>query len=458
MLLVEDRMDLEDVHDILSPFPEDEIISAHSALVMLQSFPTMEYIPIAALPDRIDVDDPRYNPYLRNVPNYFTVEHDDISYHILYLMRDRPVLSLYYVLYHLFKAHDVQWFLPGNSFSLRIIVLMIFWGIVCFLLLFRHHGHRISLLLSALPLSILASLGGVPTLILSGVWYMSWCRVVVVEFRSKKADKSSVRARKTRVWLQYGIIVLGCMILQFISFGTALFPAFLTVCIALPALLCAIFFYDLYKQRRYEHRLFRRVYIVPVQVKLSDYFPDKPLVSLFVATFLLLALFLPLNLWGGGVKIPSPLSPPNFTHQWYENMKSIWEHKAGLPDIADYLAHVAMQEKIPFQQRVHYQLPELNAELGLSRFRRLDGKIERSEESIMIFDAKWFQETLQSSIWPSHHNLLLSQSQYSSIGFVAEKMYNNKISEEIFALFVVCSTFPLFFILGKRSEKYDEVF
>ena len=70
---------------------------------------------------------------------------------------------------------------------------------------------------------------------------------------------------------------------------------------------------------------------------------------------------------------------------------------AGLPNAADYVAHVAFQEGLPYGRA--YLLPAEGERLAVSSFRVVDqqGRLLRDERVISVYDRSWLQRTVSEA-------------------------------------------------------------
>jgi hypothetical protein len=71
--------------------------------------------------------------------------------------------------------------------------------------------------------------------------------------------------------------------------------------------------------------------------------------------------------------------------------------ESDLPNITDYLSHVAFQESLAFGR--DYRFPELGETVFLDRFaEQADGTYRRYEETILRFDREWFDQQVDNAL------------------------------------------------------------
>ena len=394
-----------------------EVVSAHTARARITTFAGVEWVAVADLDARLDELDPRYDPYLRALPAWFTTTSAaGAAQELLFMHSALPPALVAARLARALSGAGARWHLVELAPTRVLAALLLFAaGAVAAGCRRWHrlpHGWRVLL---AVPWVFLIVNGGLPVAVVAlplyaaGVW--------LAERR---------RRMRFAVDLLTGAAALAGAVLV-IGWSQRLDPAFAAgvgVAVAAQALLTGAAL------------LFRRGPLRPGGGRRRSRGPtgrDGPLASrrfgaapagggfgalggrLDLARWPLLAtrlaLLLAVAVLGAATlrgapdhRVPRPValrgagSAEDGAGFTLSGLRAAGLAEPGeLPVLADYVAHVAYQEALPFGRS--YALPAPDERVTVTRYVRTagGGRLLPEEEEVLRFSDEWLRATLAAA-------------------------------------------------------------
>ncbi|MBB6480237.1 hypothetical protein [Spirochaeta isovalerica] len=117
-------------------------LSLSRSVVLYNDIPAMVSLPLSEVGTRFDKDDPRFDPYLRNVAGLFEGTVDDQSRELVYVEKEGlSPYALYFLLKKAYGGSSDQWLMGGFS-PLKYILPISFYLLASMLLLFLNRDRR----------------------------------------------------------------------------------------------------------------------------------------------------------------------------------------------------------------------------------------------------------------------------------------------------------------------------
>lgn len=473
-LLVEDEREVAGVHERVSANGGPKVISLANAEARFQGFPELERVAVEELGERLDPKDPRLDPYLRSLPQFFTVFRGEKRYHLLLLERDRSTRRLLTLLRsRLGGGFHRGWPATGNEWilvdalganSVLIGSLFLLWA-AGLLGLFRSNWlSGIPLLLSFLP----AVATGAPGTVAAGLLFFSLLHVLKSSRRSLRVQEERSYRRVLRALRVQEIIPAGWSVL---SVGILLIAAGegggVTLRVVGSFLLAAltillVLVTDHRRYAAYEHHPF-----TPTSILTPRFGAPRPqpgiLGTVWGSGGLLLVVLV--SLLVPPIKAPPVPAPTGEVAQEasYDEIGTLLKSdEDGLPDVASYVAHRAFQESIIYGGS--YRVPASGEGVVLPTYDVVDGRLRESQEVVLRFDDRWLAEVLENGeAYPGVQTVLLSEARLSGVEYATfDRLYlsNFRPAPLAGALLVAFSPFLLFGLtvarnLGVRSSKRE---
>lgn len=473
-LLVEDRLDIEEVHHALAGDGGPRVLSIANAEATYQGFPELQRVPVAALEERFDPEDPRLDPYLQSLPSFFSVEGGEKRYHLLLLERDRsPGGMLRHLrsrlgggLHRGWPATGEEWVLVdalgANSALIGLLFLAWAGGL---LFLFRSNWlPGLPVLLSFLP----AVATGAPGTVAAGLLLFALLHVL-------KASRRELRLRRElnyrRVLLAlrvpdlvpagWSVLSVGVLLIAAGEGSLATFRVVGSFFLAMGAIVLVLVT-DFRRYASYEHHPFTPTSILTPRFGATRPKPGLPGTFWGSGGLLLVVL---VSLLVPPVQAPPVPAPSGMVLEetGYEALGTLMEASdRSLPNVASYVAHRAFQDGIIYGGG--YGVPSEGEVVELPTYDIVEGRLRESEEVVLRFDNAWLRKTLEeAAAYPGVHTLLLSQRSVSGVEYASfDRLYlaNFRPAPLAGALLVAFSPFFMFGLtlarnLGARSTKRE---
>jgi len=147
------------------------ILSSEDQEVAIFQYSGISTFPLSALPNMLEPQDPRYDPYLKALPRYFEGSIDGLSARVLYVQRDPSQLPPLFLAEKLRRQFDTPVYISGIE-PLRQVILWGFIGSAILIIgaLFRK-TYRIK---GSLLVYVLGALGSLPGIVHMNLSTFTW--------------------------------------------------------------------------------------------------------------------------------------------------------------------------------------------------------------------------------------------------------------------------------------------
>ena len=434
---------VESAPQIAASFGGTPPVSRHSAPVSFNTFDGMATVSVAELPYRLDAADPRLDPYLQKVDAYFRCPAGHEGRELAYVRTRRG--ALFSGLGRLGPRRQVLELDPG-AVLIRLLLLA---GAALLVLVPARVPHvpRWLLGLGLLPWLLRVPTGDLRDLLAFLLLFPLWVRGLVwaaarqaVQPKRKtrkthKSRRTSRRRRRTSFlpqgWdlgsaaLRAGLVLLGAAVLFLAAPGVRHLPGVLS---ALAADLCLLLM--LPAARRWEHSrrahtLFRAMPILGVLRAKAG--PRKRRLSAAViivpAALALLAFAAAagLGLEAGRRNLSAPrLERGGARGLSWDTLAALplSSEPAGLPHLADFLAHRAFQQSLAFQRP--YRFPAPGERVYISGYAAAGNGYVQTRRVARRFPESWLRQTLAAAAQGSVERMLADQGRAAAVQRVGE--------------------------------------
>ena len=398
-LLVPDRYGEAPVLDRLEAAGFTEVVTESRTTVRVTAFSHLERVPLSELDDRLEAEDPRFDPYMRRLPRYFRAEGIQNGYRLFYLPASGGIVGTAIRLRRAFPEEVEDWFLADFAGVHRWVAVF---GVLAFsvVLTVLAKGRRLGTAAICIPW-VLGSLSH------GGVWPAYAASVSIGGYlllTSLTRPKGLITVTGVGAILLPTILVLQLDAISPRS-GAAALGATLSV---------VLLSWLLSRRRRVgkDHPLFAPLRILPRSPgeegrRLRRLLPLLPGLLLLGGTLALLPL-------GRDIRVPSPapLVEPVLEADAASapgTLRELWTVSRGdeLPNLSDFFAHVAYQEGFSFG--AEFAFPSAAAPLTLVEIREEEGRLVEGTRIAADYGLEWIEETLDSVPSGSIERLLLQQ-------------------------------------------------
>jgi hypothetical protein len=456
-LLVDYDREISEIHERIGEDGGPRVISVANAEARFQGFPELQGVSVRELPERLDPEDPRLDPYLQSLPAFFTVRRGGERYHLLLVEKDRSTRSLLALLrsrlggglHRGWPATGEQWILVDALGANSVLVsgLFLLWA-GGLLFLFRSNWLAgVPLLLSFLP----AVATGAPGTVAAGLLLFALLHVLKssrreLRLREEKSYRRLFRALRVPEIVPAGwsVLSVGILLIAAGEGGGAAIRVIGSFVLALVAIFLVLLT-DYRRYKSYEHHPFTATSILTRRFGAPQPKPGVP-GTLWGSGGLLLVVVV--SLLVPPVKAPPVPAPAGreLTEISYREMSRLFEDGGTLPDVASYVAHRAFQESISYGGG--FEVPTAGEEVALPTYDMVEGRLRESREVVLRFDEEWLAQTLKAgTTYPGVHTVLLSQERLSGVEYATfDRLYlsNFRPAPLAGALLVAFSPFLLF--------------
>lgn len=411
------------------------VVSRYTSPASFNSFDGFASVPVAALAERLDAGDPRFDPYLRGLGEFFRTTENGRSREVIYVRSERSAVWLLALLARLPEARGLRLRVLelGPAALLRLCLLCVFAA----LLVVGQEGWQLRLLTAAavLPWVPVVTLGSAlllpaalallplwPALLGAAVPFFEE-RLYAGAARRRRRPAAPVSRRAPGSARGPALRLGGCLLAAaavFIVLHRAGQPlGTLSLAAASGVLLVPLTYALLTLQMlRAEH-----VPFVPVPVALTPRRraggggrnPGLAPAALAVILLCLPLLYVSQRLQPGGVPAPSAAAGPSGL-SWAALQALDRDRRVGaLPDLAAYLSHRAYQEGLAFGRP--YAFPSPGERLVIPSFARTpDGEeVIRADRVALRYADTWLERTLAGAAESSVARLLVEQGQATRV-------------------------------------------
>ena len=378
------------------------VVSAYTASERVTIFAGYEWVALADLDLRLDALDPRYDPYLRRVANWFTTAADTGAAQVVYVASALPPA---------YFAARVAWELSGSGVSWQMVELprgRVLLGLLLFavsgaLQIYPRDSRvpRWWRVAQALPwLSVIVH-GGLLAALVAVPAYCGGIRLVGT------LRRGGWRAAATAVAALLGIGLLSLIVLAGrAGDGLPLFRALPAGTVQPMALYLVVGFVW--------HAAMSCICLPAwcLAPALPPALPPAPQQrAAWVASslmFVLLGVAVLLTA-ARGESIPRPHPVPGSVGLSLANLQTLGSDGATeLPVLSHYVAHAAYQETLQFGRP--YALPKPDERVSVDQYRRgQDARVLHETEQVAYFSEQWLRATLAAAPHTGVAALLLAQ-------------------------------------------------
>ncbi len=417
VLLVDGREDLDSVLPLLNQ-EGFTAVSRYNQTFQLQDYGRMKTISLIDYETLLEPLDPRIDPYMQGVGEYFSArDASGETWEIFYINDADSALPHGSELSAVLEESGLTYALPEreNHSSRAFSVL----GLMFFLILgLTNPGAWKEVLFYSLPW--IAALGtGEPELLFSNNLAAYGMLLMGRDVRRLWKHQIEYPVQVPHLVRQFmktafpgGFLLIGSLAFLVLSRRPGFVPGILLGITAHTALITAEMSFLLWRSRRRLHRLFHPLPLVQGNKFIT--IPPLGQSALIAVSLMLLPLSAELMIRETDWELPLP-EPVSQAISW-DNLAHEWAHGApeNLPGLQDFLAHRAYQEGF-FYGGV-YEFPGAGDKIGRSRFAIQEGKVIEEEVSLVAFDNEWFVNSLDSSSASGVPQILLTQGRLSRVG------------------------------------------
>lgn len=381
------------------------VVSESRTAVRVAVFSHLERVTVPELANRLEPEDPRYDPYMLRVPGFFEAEGIQDRYRLYYLPAERGPVPTVLRLRRAFSDQVDGWFLADFAGTHRWVAPSGLF-VISVVLVWLSKGRRLAM--AALCMPWLAG-----SLSVGGTWVAYAGAACVGSFLilgSEMQPKSLT-----------GVAGLGALLLPSIlvlQMGAVPGPSAVA---GLGSTLCVLIASRMWGRRRRagkDHPLFSPLRMLP-RSWAHEATPLRRVLPLLPGLLLLggALAFLPVI---QDIRVPAPLSASDTdtrretgAHAGVSSppgtLMDLWRTSRGdeLPNLSDYLAHVAYQEG--FAYGAEFTFPDAEAPLTLIEIREEAGRLIEGSRIAAVYDEDWVRETFGSVPEGSIERLLLQQ-------------------------------------------------
>lgn len=393
--LVPSSYDLAELDAALISAGIASYIGAATTQFEFNDFGPLSTVKLTELTTRFDRRDPRLDPYMQSVGNYFKVQEESVEYHVIYVPGDAAALiqSISPVLRErgipLMSADTGA---PDGMF-LPFLVFCAVGGATALSRRRRPFVFAAGLLLFVVTVRTLDPFGTAAGLLLYLSWVMSYPRILTALSAgaiSGQILSTDMRVRSVfRLQVAY-LAASGALAVALVLWHSP--QAVLGLIITIVAVCAAAAAGIALERRRVtirEHGVFEPVAILPRRLR-----PQRLSRDLYLAPLgaLLVLLLVPTIGHETELSVPALPQPVNSAEDDGEALSSV--DAAHLPTIEDYLAHRAFQ--VAFMYGWEFRLPERGEDVRIPEFERNNGRIERRDRVAFTFDQEWIDAELDA--------------------------------------------------------------
>ncbi len=381
-------------------------VDAKRARVAFTVFSGLETVSAAQLDSRLDPLDPRFDPYMRSLAAWFEAGG---GWSLVYVRLDRPAPLAVIGLLARMPGYGRQWRIGDWAPATGLASVVVAVSLVLCAGLGRIRGRGGIAALAAAAAGWAPRLaGGDPSdlaafLLLSAAW------MPAIPEALDTARAFLIRPGDTRgPWLPrfalFGAALAFAIVARTVT-GQPVVSLLILAC-AFPAGAAAAAALERGSRAFTQHSVFR-----PLRLS-AQREPDLPF-AVRLRGLLPLLLALPIVAFGllpgPGARVPAPQRLPGARAYSWPVLQRLWTEgtASGLPDMADYVVHVAYQEALAYGRP--YGFPTGDVVVAAFVPGRDPGRIERREQVVVRYDDAWLARALAEPAAGSVERLLLDQ-------------------------------------------------
>ncbi len=429
----------------------DGVVSPYSSAVTFYDFSGFKSVVIGDIEGYLDKQDPRYDPYMKKLSNFFRGFSKNKQVYMLYfpVSNVKSSLGLYLRLRGILRKN--HW--DSDNIFIRVVgfipllwLLSVVLFVVFSIFLVKGRGNFkaidwIFVIVGMLPWAVIAIDGGVGEVLLGIVLFTIF--IFSYDGLRKTSGVEHFTVERDNIFFVHNffhhMIFVGALLLLTVALfllGIFVFQDMLRVFWAvflngIVLLWGWVFYRYRYSERLYLHRIF-----VPVEILNYDFWKENPgkknrwyLRGAVVIVILFALPFVSGDIFGDYV-IPTPreLSVDKRLPLWGK-FETLWKLKGNgeFPDISGYIAHCAYQESLPFgysgsiDNWYGFVFPYRGKELWVRNFGFDSEKNRVFEKKIMVkrFDENWLRGILLKIKDNSVEKVLMSQGDATIVRYIS---------------------------------------
>jgi hypothetical protein len=367
-----------------------EVIAPQTTLVHVSRIGRVEELPLAVVDTQLDELDPRRDPYMEALWNYFRRGEENI---VLAHIDANPWRANRFVRRSLGPESSV-----AERSELGAIVSLVLFAAVSLLLIVVAREARVPTAFFALAFAPAVFFLGVPLLVVAAglvvatAWYLDRSKAR----RARRLPGLGLIGQgngRRLLWLggAVGFAALYLVVIAGTKAGVAYAVSVIGACAAVVLYLYRPKLRDLDEG----HQLFRPVPMLDQTGFFSRSRGWATLAVAFVATLGITPFAVEFLLRGEDeAKLVAVPGAQDYSMEELSRLHATTPD--GLPNIADYLAHRAYQEG--FAYALEYAFPSEHGVVEITRVRREeDGSLSTYSDPVLSFDASWFEQALASA-------------------------------------------------------------
>ncbi len=393
--VVHGSYDLAELSSALNSAGVHSYVGAETTRFWYNDFGPLATVKLSDLESRFDRRDPRLDPYMQSVVNYFQVQQEGETYHVIYVPGDAATLMER--IGPTMQERGVPLLSADTGVPDSVLLpILVLCAVVGSILCSRSRSPFV--LAAGLPL-ILATLrtgdpfGAAAGMLVYLAWVMSYPGILGAYGAGgsrgtafSSASGVGVRPRFLTPYLAVAGMVASGIVLWYSP--RALLGLLLTL-VGVGAATTAGIAVERRRRAIREHGVFEPIAILPRRLR-----PRRLPRELYMAPLgaLLVVLLIPAASSESELSLPSLPQPVRTTEDSDMMVNSVDEKQ--LPTIEDFLAHRAFQQA--FMYGWEFRLPERGEDLRIPEFERNNGRIERRDRVAFSFDEDWIAGELDA--------------------------------------------------------------
>ncbi len=434
----------------LNGFVWEDIISYENTEVTFTVFNDFSEISLKDLDERFDEMDPRLDPYMNSLKNYF---FGDNSWNYVFIPSDVPVQFIFINLFLSLPDYGTKWVISDFNITKEILSIIF---MTAFFLFIRNlkKKNKIFISFSFISWMVIILTGSFDDLITFYTIFPALFLIIdlgigmlndKIYFSDRKfennPDYNNLKGR-------FGYLILVVILSLFnritndnvmIEIIRILFPVF--SCFSVLGL---YFYFNKIKVDKSSHELF---YSVPIIKRNKWKQINKPTLILLIVIMILVPILFSIEAPLYKIEVPVPKEVDGVDDFSWNSLKILnnLEQNTGVPDISDYVVHMAFQEG--FIYGAEYKLPEADEELVLDSYKenKETGEIEKYYEVVFKFDQLWLSNVISEISKGSFEKLFIDQGKPVSISYNIKDIYFNDFSLWNCLVLIIFVVFPIFF-------------
>ncbi len=411
MLLVAGDHSESDVLERLTLVGYDDVRAPSSTYATYNDFGALARIAVADLPERFSQHDPRYDPYLRGLPMFFTA-YDGVQTHaVYYVATDDHPFRVHQNIRRALSGVTTKWFLVEWSFDDGIVYVGAF-ALMLIALAVGGVRRRVLIGFGGIPCLSAVFMGGAYTFVLVGVAFFAWALVIdrgfpALEHRIRYGRRAAPDGRGAR--FIYAAVALPAVVGYVARRSPAAVTSIIPPIIGLIAVSIVVAVLIERKLHNEEHRVFAPV---PILTGTRYARPVSGLSGAAVAAIFLVLLATPLAhgfiLPSRTVAFPQPVSYTGASELSFSGIGALARYRAAdaLPDLSDYLAHRAFHDGFMYARS--FDVPTAGETVTVAVYERRGESVERTEYTPIVYDEAWLASVLTRD--RGMHDVLLDQN------------------------------------------------